>query len=560
MVSDRRPAVSGVIPSMETVDPATSADENRSKGCLANKFQPRLLFCLVFFLLSGCDPKANSRSKSPDGAASHTRIAAEPARTMPIDTLIEHDKPYVKKINLVYSTGRNERTFYNHQTPTPEGWEPYDGSMYTRERGYGWLTDLLGYGRDRGGRGTLILADGTTTSPEELGRTELANFQGKHPDNDLLVFRIDVPDGWYRVSCASVDAIAGEGKPLVDQRSFKCRAHDVVFAGANYGAPANAAGQQLIEGSGVVEATHGHLRIVVGDPAYAGWTWSHPGPWNKGWRHWWYNHSQYANGWFQILTRRVDPGFHFLGLNSLEIERVPTPPAKSVVVFRDFFNRDDNADINCGVTPDKHWEKVKLHPDVPDFHKVELYRTSFKFRGPTQGPSIAGLLQRQASLPNGIFRYSTRVSLFTGEGSRKRLGRQEAGIILLAEPSRPGEFNSTFVGVQFDSSRADTKGRLVYSVGDGQENYRTRIEVPDTALPFQITEGEFEIIVEHDVTKNVLSRIKVNGVDVTDFWSLDQRMQRNTRGLFGIRSAIHNTNPRVKLQQYFWYYRVEKLA
>jgi hypothetical protein len=195
---------------------------------------------------------------------------------------------YVKKIDLVYRPLQDEhrRTALNQLTPTPNGWEPYDGSAYTPKRGYGWLTNLRGEGRDRGTRGIVVLADGTRTSPANLGRPELANFQGRHGENRPLVFRIDLADGWYRVSCASVDPSHSEGKPLVDRRSFKCRAHDAVFAGAKYGAPTVVGGRQLVERSGTVEVTDGHLRIVVGDPSYPGWTWSHAGPWYSDLSHW----------------------------------------------------------------------------------------------------------------------------------------------------------------------------------------------------------------------------------------------------------------------------------
>jgi hypothetical protein len=37
-------------------------------------------------------------------------------------------------------------------------------------------------------------------------------------------------------------------------------------------------------------------------------------------------------------------------------------------------------------------------------------------------------------------------------------------------------------------------------------------------------------------------------------------MQRISRGLYGMRSAIHNTSPYVSLRQFFWYYRVEAVA
>ena len=219
----------------------------------------------------------------------------------------------------------------------------------------------------------------------------------------------------------------------------------------------------------------------------------------------------------------------------------------------------DNSDINAGVAAGKQWVRVKLHPSVPDAHAAELYRTSIKFTGPKWAPSVAGLLQQQMSPAGGIVRYSTRVSLFTGEGSQKHSGVQEAGIVLLAEATGPSEFNSTFVGVRFDENRLRPKGSLIYSVGDGRKKYRNKTEVSDTVLPFRITEGEFEIVVEHDVAKNVLRRIQINGFDVTDRWSMQDRTQRISRGLFGLRSAIQNTNPWVHLQQFYWSYRVEAL-
>ena len=42
------------------------------------------------------------------------------------------------------------------------------------------------------------------TTPRALGRLELATWQGTHQENQPLVFRIDLPNGWYRVRCASV--------------------------------------------------------------------------------------------------------------------------------------------------------------------------------------------------------------------------------------------------------------------------------------------------------------------------------------------------------------------
>ena len=481
-------------------------------------------------------------------------------KSLQIGTNSDLHIPYVRRIDLIYRPTKNEhlKTALNRQTPTPQGWESYDGSIYNAERGYGWLTNLRGHGRDRGTRGIVILADGTSSSPGELNRPELAHFEGRHGENRPLVFRIDLPDGWYRVTCASVDPDMTRHKPLVDQRSFKCRAHDAVFAGAVYGAATVVGGRQLIESSGIVEVTDRQLRIVVGDPAYPGWTWNYPGPWYTGLKHWWKVEYNYANGWYQRLTRTVDPGFHTLGLNSLEVERVAAPAKLTALVFRDFFNRDDSADVNSGVAPANRWVRVNLHPGADDSMGAELRHTAMTFSGRRGTRTVGAFLQQKMSPATGIVRYSTRVSLFTGEGSQKHSGTHEAGILLLAEPAMHG-FNATFVGVQFDSRRAETKGRLIYRVGDGRGQYRINAEVPDTLLPFKITEGEFEVVAEHDVTKNVLRRIVVNGVDVTDRWSLQDRTQRIPRGLFGIRSVIHNTNARVSLEQFYWYYRVESV-
>jgi hypothetical protein len=194
-----------------------------------------------------------------------------------------------KKINFVFKD--------NRRTVNPAGWEEYDGSIYRPERGYGWLTDLSRDGRDRGAEATITLGDGTRTSPEELGRLELANWQGTHQENQPLVFRIDLPDGWYQISCTSVEP-GSRGLPLVDQRSFKCRAHDVVLADANYGPPLVVGGDRLVEDCAIVEVTEGHLRIVVGAPSYGGWTWRYGGPWYRGWRDWWGFEHQYAQSWY----------------------------------------------------------------------------------------------------------------------------------------------------------------------------------------------------------------------------------------------------------------------
>jgi hypothetical protein len=229
-------------------------------------------------------------------------------------------------------------------------------------------------------------------------------------------------------------------------------------------------------------------------------------------------------------------------------------------VFRDFFNREDNSDVNAGVASTQHWLEVKPDPHVPDGLRADLENTSIRFTGQSDGLNSQALLQSQVSPGRGIVRYSTRVSLFTGEGSQARSGTQEAGIVLLANSSEPSDFNSTFVGVRFDSSRPEKAGSVFYRVGNGRDGYRTQIELADTALPFKIVEGEYEIIVEHDVAKNALTRVLVNGVDIAQRWPLQERRQQVSRGRFGIRSAIHNTNPRVNLRQFYWYYRVEQLA
>ena len=468
----------------------------------------------------------------------------------------------VKKIDLVYRPLQDEhrKTALNQLTPTPQGWEPYDGSAYTPERGYGWLTNLRGEGRDRGTRGIVVLADGTRTSPQKLRRPELANFQGRHGENRPLVFRVDLPDGWYRVSCASVDPSHSEGKPLVDRRSFKCRAHDTVFAGAKYGPPTVVGGRQLVQGSGIVEVSDGHLRVVVGDPSYPGWKWSHVGPWFSDLSHWRKVEVAYTQNWWQRLTRTVDPGFHTLSLNSLKVEAVPAPAGRPALVFRDFFSRDDSSDVNAGVPSRKRWIEVKPDPRIADGLRADLENTAIRFTGQHDGLNVKALLQSQVSPRHGIVRYSTRVSLFTGEGSQVRSGTQEAGIVLLANSLEPSDSSATFVGVRFDSSRSEARGSVIYRVGNGRDGYRTQIELADTSLPFKIVEGEYEIIVEHDVGKNALTRVQINGVDVAGRWSVGDQRQRVSRGRFGVRSAIHNTNPRVNLRQFYWYYRVEQLA
>jgi hypothetical protein len=441
-------------------------------------------------------------------------------------------------------------------TPNPEGWEEYDGSPYNAKRGYGWLEDLSAHSRDRGAEATIIFSDGTKSSPKALNRLELANWHGTHQENIPRVFRIDLEDGWYRITCASVDP-STRPLPLVDQRSFKCRAGNAVFAGPDYGAPLAVRGNQLVEGSGIVEVTEGHLRVIVGDPAYSGWTWAHSGPSYEGWRRWLLSDHQYATTWSEKLSRRVDSGFHTLRLNSLQIEQIPSRIQTTSLVFRDAFNRNDSVDVNASVVTAKRWVRVNLGCGLPDGIRSSLASTAMKVESSGNGASVLGMVQTKQSPPDGIIRYSTRFSLFMGQGNHARSGSQEAGILLLAQPSEPTDSNSTFVGVGFDERGEPSKGRLIYRVGDGKRAYRANLDIPETTLPFRITEGEFEIELDHDVRANELTRITVNGVNVTNRWSANDRVQRIRQGLFGVRSSM--TPGKSTLRQFYWHYRVDAL-
>jgi hypothetical protein len=455
-----------------------------------------------------------------------------------------------RKINLVDAK--------NRRTPNPPGWEEYDGSRYTKERGYGWLIDLRGRGWDGGGTGTMILPDGIKASPVALGRLELANWQGTHQENLPIVFRIDLPDGWYRVTCTSVDP-DNAPLPLVDQRSVKFRAHDVVFAGPDYGAPLRVEGNRLIEGSGVVEVTDGQLRIVVGDPAYSGWIWAYHGPWYRGWKGWFgkWGQGRYAMGWYQKLARFVDPGFHSLRFNSLVIEKIPPPSGETALIFRDFMNRDDNPDINAGVQAGDHWMKVPVHPSYPQIPHIDLYKTSIRAASYSQERTAIGLIQGKLSPPTGVVRYSTRITLFTGEGSKVHSGAQEGGLLILGESNAPTDFTSTFIGIAFDRQASGILGSVILRVGNGTDAFRTDLKISDAVLPFKITEGEYAISVDHDVENNVLRRVHINGFDVTNVFLPSSLKQRITRGVFGIRSALDPRSSGVNLQQFYWYYRVE---
>jgi len=466
------------------------------------------------------------------------------------NSTIRENSHFVKRINFISTTGSN-------RTPNPERWEAYDGSPYTQERGYGWYPNLSGlHTADGGPDGLIDLPGGVITSSQKLGRLELSSWHGVHQENRPVIFRVDLPNGWYRVHCASV---AHSVLPVVDQRGFKCRAQDAVFAGPIYGSPVKVRGRELVEGSNIVEVIDKHLRIVVGDPSYPGWTWSYRGPWYRGWSTWlgeWGNH-RYAETWYQKLTRVIDPGFHSLRLNSVEIERIRAPRTRPVLVLRDFFNRDDNPDINAGLAETNRWVTLTLNPAIAKTIASELYRTSLKLTGPKNDKVLVGIIQKDISPKAGTIRYSTRVSLFTGEGSKVNSGFQEAGLLILGNPEGVTEFNSTFIGVGYDRNRADTPGSVKYRVGDGRNGYKFNFEIPDTSLAFRVTEGEYEIVADHDVTNNILKRIQINGEDLTGLFSTGDRTQRIAKGLFGIRASMDPLGSNVRLQQFYWYYRVE---
>src|SRR5438132_2849559 len=172
-------------------------------------------------------------------------ILADAAQT---SATLREEPALQKKINFTSAAGTK-------RTPNPAGWEAYDGSVYTQAKGYGWVSKPSGfYTSDEGQDTTIQLPNGVTTSARELGRPELASWHGAHQENQPLVFRIDLPNGWYRVRCASV---ADKPLPVIDQRNFKCRANDSIFAGPQSGPPLKVGGRDLVEGSNVVEVTDG---------------------------------------------------------------------------------------------------------------------------------------------------------------------------------------------------------------------------------------------------------------------------------------------------------------
>ncbi len=91
------------------------------------------------------------------------------------------------------------------------------------------------------------------------------------------------------------------------------------------------------------------------------------------------------------------------------------------------------------------------------------------------------------------------------------------------------------------------------------EGYKVNKEIADSELPFELVEGEYKITVDHDINKSVLKRIVINGIDVSEQFSLQDQKRSLLQGLFEIRVARRNSNSKIKLKQYYWYYRVEIL-
>jgi hypothetical protein len=89
-----------------------------------------------------------------------------------------------------------------------------------------------------------------------------------------------------------------------------------------------------------------------------------------------------------------------------------------------------------------------------------------------------------------------------------------------------------------------------YRVGNGRSGYRTDSAIPDSSLPFRVTEGEYEIIADHDVKNNILKGIRINGQDITGSFSLRDRRQRVSIGRFVIRASTDSLGSGINLQQF----------
>ena len=185
---------------------------------------------------------------------------------------------------------------------------------------------------------------------------------------------------------------------------------------------------------------------------------------------------------------------------------------------------------------------------------LALQSTALRLRGSRHQAVGSVVVQEGLSPAEGVVRYTTSVSVCTGEGSRAGSGRQEAGLLLLANPQRPNDDTGTFVGVVVGRR----SGVAVRSGNPGLE--RRSVIISAGELPFDLVAGEYEILVEHDVTANFLRRIAVNGYDISSRVATEVRRPPHNRGRFGIRAVLDPMGSTVALAQFFWFYRVDKIG
>jgi hypothetical protein len=222
-------------------------------------------------------------------------------------------------------------------------------------------------------------------------------------------------------------------------------------------------------------------------------------------------------------------------------------------------NRDDHHDVNAGLQTQDHWMTLPAPGSLPQTPRVDLYKTAIRVSNASQRHAAVHIIQAPLSPMAGIIRYSTRVTLFTGEGSKIHSGSQEAGLLILGKLNGLTEFNSTFLGIAFDAYAPETFGHVVLRVGNGTDGFQTDRSISDKLLPFKITEGEYALSVDHDVGDKVLKRVQINGFDITQLFSPAELQQRVQRGVFGMRSTSDPGKSGVHLQQFYWYYRVEAI-
>jgi hypothetical protein len=248
-----------------------------------------------------------------------------------------------------------------------------------------------------------------------------------------------------------------------------------------------------------------------------------------------------------------------LRTNSIEIEAVRAPAATATMLFRDFFNRDDADDLTGGRAGENGWTHTSLRPSIAGRLGCSLSSSSVTLAGSATEPASAALWQRAAGPAAGVVRYSTRVSLFMGEGSKSHQGSQEAGLLLLGDPRHPSGVSATFVGITLDGEAAGFGGSVTYRVGNGKSGYRTDVGIPAASLPFPLIEGEYEIVVEHDADAGALISVRINGVEISGQCPAGSLVQERSTGLFGMGGVMLPGRSGVALRQHFWYYRVDSL-